>query len=84
MKGVEEGTLWKSCGSEGSTLTVERVLKPLSCDVATDFEFVPDPRIFFVDVAGATQSVPVHLLLDELGSGQSQCALVDEASQKHR
>ena len=71
MKGVEEGTLWKAFSSEGqSTFIVKRVLTPLSRRVATDFEVVPDPRMVFVDVAGVTESVPVHLLLNDLGENR--------------
>ena len=65
---------------------INRALGPLLHGAATDIEFVPDRRIFSVDVARLTGSVPVHLLV--MSNGHRVClqvsfCLVDETSEEH-
>ena len=63
VHGVVPGTAWTSSGSEEqAAFLVSKASKPLPGCAPTDFGFVPDPRVFHVDVAGKIESVPVHLL----------------------
>ena len=58
-----QGTSWHSPGSaEQPTHLVTRALNPFPGRDATDFGFIPDPRIFCVEVSGAMENVPVRLL----------------------
>ena len=63
MQGPVQGAYWHSSGSaEPSAYVVTRPLRPLPGRDPTDFGFVPDPRVFSVDVAGEVENVPAHLL----------------------
>ena len=63
MQGPVQGVSWHSSGAEEhSAYMVTRTLPPLPGRDPTDFGFVPDPRVFSVEVAGEIENVPAHLL----------------------
>lgn len=61
------GVSWNSSASgEHSGYMVSRALQPHPGQTPTDFGFVPDHRVFAVELEGQTESVPAHLLAMEV------------------
>lgn len=66
VQGVAEGTSWCPTGSAESAFHL--VSRATESDVeAVDFGFVPDARVFTVNMSGAIQRVPQHLLFNTGG-----------------
>lgn len=68
VRGVVSGASWNPTSSESqSAFVVTRALKPHPGDAVTDFSFVPDSRVFAVEIAGKIHSsIPAHLLSIEV------------------